>query len=62
MQEANINTPERRAAFLAEAAEETAWGDTPTEYADGSEYEGRTDLGTSTPATVPGTKNAADCN
>jgi predicted chitinase/uncharacterized protein YukE len=27
------------------AAEETAWGDTLTEYADGSEYEGRTDLG-----------------
>jgi putative chitinase len=53
MQEANINTPERRAAFLAEAAEETAWGDTLTEYADGSEYEGRTDLGNVNPGDGP---------
>ena len=56
MQEANINTPERRAAFLAEAAEETAWGDTLTEYADGSEYEGRADLDNVNPGDGPGTK------
>ncbi len=53
MDEANINTPARQAAFLAEAAEETAWGDTLTEYADGSEYDGRADLGNINPGDGP---------
>lgn len=41
MEEAQINTPLRQAAFLAESAEETDWGATLTEYADGSDYQGR---------------------
>jgi putative chitinase len=53
MAEGNINTPARQAAFLAEAAEETAWGDTLTEYADGTEYNGRTDLGNINPGDGP---------
>jgi len=41
MEEQQINTPLRQAAFLAESAEETDWGASLTEYADGSEYQGR---------------------
>ena len=40
-----VNTPERVAAFIAEAAQESDSFTTTREYASGSAYEGRKDLG-----------------
>ncbi len=42
---AEINTPERQAAFLAQCAHECDGFRTMREYASGREYEGREDLG-----------------
>jgi putative chitinase len=45
----NINTPDRIAAFCAELAEESGEYRFMAEIADGSEYEGRIDLGNTQP-------------
>lgn len=49
MAEAGIDTPQRAAAFLAQVGQETAGFDTLTEYSDGSDYNGRADLGNTQP-------------
>lgn len=49
MTEAQINTPHRIAAFLAQLAHESAEYRYMEEIADGSEYEGRADLGNTHP-------------
>lgn len=49
MEEAGINTPKRQAAFLAQIAHESAELKYFEEIADGSAYEGRTDLGNTEP-------------
>lgn len=41
----SIDTPEECAAFVSQAAVESAWFRTTTEYASGAAYEGRRDLG-----------------
>ncbi|RMI27818.1 glycoside hydrolase family 19 protein [Nocardia stercoris] len=53
MASAGINTPQRAAAFLAQVGEETAGFATLTEYADGSDYNGRADLGNTQPGDGP---------
>lgn len=45
----NINTPKRIQHFMAQVAQESMKGLYPTEIADGSAYEGRTDLGNTKP-------------
>ena len=45
MKEGGMNTPQRQAAFLSQIAVESDRFNTYEEYADGSQYEGRTDLG-----------------
>lgn len=45
MEWAEINTPERQAAFIAQCAHECDAFKTMREYASGAEYEGREDLG-----------------
>ncbi|MEV5646891.1 glycoside hydrolase family 19 protein [Nocardia sp. NPDC052254] len=49
MASAGIDTPQRAAAFLAQVGQETAGFATLTEYADGSDYNGRADLGNTQP-------------
>ena len=49
MREATVNTPARKAAFLAQIIEESDGLNTTSEYASGAEYEGRTDLGNTEP-------------
>lgn len=53
MREYGIDTPKRAAAFLAQLSVETDGFNTLTEYADGSEYEGRTDMGNVNPGDGP---------
>jgi predicted chitinase/LysM repeat protein len=49
----HITTPQREAAFIAQITEETDGMNTLTEYASGSEYEGRADLGNTHPGDGP---------
>ncbi|MBU9765284.1 hypothetical protein FR943_15705 [Mycobacterium sp. TNTM28] len=49
MREGGMNTPQRQAAFLSQIAVESDRFNTYEEYADGSQYEGRTDLGNTEP-------------
>lgn len=49
MREGGMNTPARQAAFLSQIAVESDRFNTYEEYADGSQYEGRTDLGNTEP-------------
>ncbi|UGT93058.1 hypothetical protein LTS72_06970 [Mycobacterium ostraviense] len=53
MAEAQINKPQRRAAFLAQLAHESGELKWFEEFADGSAYEGRTDLGNIQPGDGP---------
>jgi predicted chitinase/uncharacterized protein YukE len=53
MREYGIDTPQRAAAFLAQLSVETDGFNTLTEYADGSEYEGRVDMGNVNPGDGP---------
>jgi putative chitinase len=53
MAEANINTPQRQAAFLAQLAEESGQLKYFQELASGEEYEGRRDLGNVEPGDGP---------
>ncbi|OBA66401.1 hypothetical protein A5780_13530 [Nocardia sp. 852002-20019_SCH5090214] len=53
MQSAGIDTPQRAAAFLAQVGQETAGFATLTEYSDGSDYNGRADLGNTQPGDGP---------
>ncbi len=53
MASAGIDTPQRAAAFLAQVGQETAGFDTLTEYSDGSDYNGREDLGNTQPGDGP---------
>lgn len=48
-----MNTPQRQAAFISQVAEESDRFRTFEEYADGSEYEGRADLGNTQPGDGP---------
>ncbi|MFV8051686.1 glycoside hydrolase family 19 protein [Mycobacterium sp. 48b] len=49
MREGGMNTPQRQAAFLSQIAVESDRFNTYEEYADGSDYEGREDLGNTQP-------------
>jgi len=49
MQEANINTPQRQSAFLAQLAHESGQLQYMEEIASGAAYEGRSDLGNTQP-------------
>ncbi|MBT2275873.1 hypothetical protein J7E69_31275 [Rhodococcus enclensis] len=49
MRESDINTPQRKAAFIATLAVESDRFQTFEEYASGADYEGRPDLGNSQP-------------
>lgn len=53
MDEGNINTPQRVAAFLAQLAHESGEFRYMEELADGSDYEGRADLGNTQPGDGP---------
>lgn len=53
MDEFGINTPDRQAAFLAQIAHESDGFNTLHEYASGSAYEGRRDLGNTQPGDGP---------
>lgn len=50
---ANLTTPQRLAMFLAQTAHESAGFKTTVEYASGSAYNGRTDLGNTQPGDGP---------
>ena len=49
MRQGGMNTPKRQAAFISQVAVESDRFNTYEEYADGSDYEGRTDLGNTQP-------------
>lgn len=49
MKQGGMNTPQRQAAFISQIAVESDRFRTYEEYADGSQYEGRTDLGNTQP-------------
>ncbi|MGB0971687.1 MAG: glycoside hydrolase family 19 protein [Mycobacterium sp.] len=49
MREGGMNTPVRQAAFISQVAVESDRFNTFEEYADGSDYEGRADLGNTQP-------------
>jgi putative chitinase len=49
MRKGGMNTPQRQAAFISQVAVESDRFATFEEYADGSQYEGRTDLGNTQP-------------
>lgn len=49
MKQGGMNTPQRQAAFISQVAEESDRFKTFEEYADGSEYNGNTDLGNTQP-------------
>ena len=49
MRESDINTPQRKAAFIATLAVESDRFQTFEEYASGADYEGRSDLGNTQP-------------
>ena len=51
--EAALSTVNRRAMFLAQLGEESLGLSAPTEFADGSEYEARADLGNTQPGDGP---------
>jgi putative chitinase len=53
MREGGMDTPQRQAAFISQVAVESDRFKTFEEYADGSEYEGRTDLGNTQPGDGP---------
>jgi predicted chitinase len=53
MAEGQINTPQRRAAFLAQLAEESVQLQHFEEFANGNQYEGRLDLGNTQPGDGP---------
>jgi putative chitinase len=53
MREGGMNTPKRQAAFISQVAVESDRFKTYEEYADGSEYEGRTDIGNTQPGDGP---------
>jgi putative chitinase len=53
MQQGGMNTPQREAAFISQVAEESDRFNTFEEYADGSQCEGRTDLGNTQPGDGP---------
>lgn len=53
MRQGGMNTPQRQAAFISQVAVESDNFNSFVEYADGSEYEGRTDLGNTQPGDGP---------
>lgn len=53
MRRGGMNTPGRQAAFISQVAEESDRFNTFEEYADGSEYNGRADLGNTQPGDGP---------
>lgn len=53
MRQGGMNTPQRQAAFISQVAEESDRFRTFEEYADGSQYNGRTDLGNTQPGDGP---------
>jgi putative chitinase len=53
MRQGGMNTPQRQAAFISQVAEESDRFNTFEEYADGTEYNGRTDLGNTQPGDGP---------
>lgn len=53
MREGGMNTPLRQAAFISQVAVESDRFNTYEEYADGTQYDGRTDLGNTQPGDGP---------